>query len=162
MSSVMSNRRAAKVGEAGTVKKHDSYTGAQCKFLKWLAATGGWLRGVKLKEKTPKPFPMVTREFVILFMFEVYAKGWQFRTRTKDPPGSTEDPLWWKKYFFEWYNKTLPDDTERTYRNKKKSNDMQRKPLTWHGSAEGMLKALNDLQTQIMSTDPDSFNKYCR
>lgn len=93
MSSVMSNRRATKAGEAGTKKKNDSYTGAQCEFLKWLAVKGGWLRGIKLKDKTPQPFPMVTREWVIQFLFEVYAVGWQFKTRTKDRPSSTEDPL---------------------------------------------------------------------
>lgn len=141
------------------------YIGCQKQYLQWLGAKGGTFRGVKLATKTPPTFPVVTRDWVALFLEEVYLKGYQYQSGRKRHEENFEDASWWKKYYEEkCYNKILPDDTHRTLPSKRmakfRAADEPKQKVITKTAAEAMLKALDDLRRNQLNTIPDAIEMF--
>ena len=175
MQETMEGRIALRPGDVaakgGGTKNTTLYRAMQMEYMRWHGANPnnpGMLRGVELSKRTWKPNaegPVVSRNWVVLFAQEVYTKGYKFLSGRKKTQYDSS-PLWWKKFYqTQCYNKTLPNDSDRTYGAKRKkrnasggpgssSSRKQPEALTWLGSLDKMLHALEDLKTQQLNTDP--------
>ena len=137
--------------------------------MQWFGAKSGFLRGVALREKSPLPFPVVTRSWAAVFLEEVYCTGFQFRTGKVAHKKIKGDILWWKTYYnSHCYDKILPDDTHRTFprvKAQKKGSagagatTGRQIALNWN-QVDSMLKALEDLRIQQWNSSPDECQKY--
>ena len=142
-----------------------SYIGCQKQYLQWLGAKGGTLRGVKLAPKIPPAFPVITRDWVALFLEEVYLNGYQYQSGRKRHEENFQDMFWWRKYYEEkCFGQILPDDTHRTLPSKsnRKSSaaGKQQQLVLTAKAAEEMLKALEDLRKTQLNILPASVNLY--
>ena len=163
------NAREDASGSSGTSNKTASYIARQKEYMQWFGAKSGFLRGVALREKDPKPFPIVTRNWAAIFLEEVYCTGFQWRTGRVVHQKVQGDIRWWKTYYDDHcYDKILPNDTDRTFprakgQKKKKSARAgaagQQIALKWN-QADSMLKALEDLRIQQWNSSPAECQKF--
>lgn len=148
---ILRDRTQTKKGRALTDKRSLPYRVNQVEFIKWLGCEAGFLRGVKLMPKEPPDDLVVTQDWVMLYLHEVYCKEYNYRDKRKLENTFIEGD-WWKKELEKWKSKTLPDDTLRTWP-KQIAGNGTRIPLGWTGSAKGVLNALQDLQDQQRTDD---------
>jgi hypothetical protein len=172
MKGTMDHRLAPRPGEACTKGKRNKttlYRAQQMNFMLWQGANTadpGWLRGVKLNPRTwtANPTgPVITAHWAVLYGMEIMVHGYNYLSGRKKTP-KDDDPLWWKSFYLKHYGKTLPDDTARTYGPVPKKRHAsgaakvdarrQPQPLTWLGTFDKVLHALEDLKTQQQNTDP--------
>ena len=91
----MCGRTKAAVGRVAGEKRRDPYRALQIEYMTWLGMISGWLRGAKCPDKMVIPaFPVVTENWALLFMKEVYANGYTWKRKSGLLKDTKTDARW--------------------------------------------------------------------